>query len=125
MVQPQGGTPTGVIVHNIVKPYMANLESELTQRKDFKTLHLIVLTDGIHSDDVESILLATAKKLNKLDAPPYQGGVQFFQVCNEPGARELLEELHDELSNLIEAGVRDIVGTLGLEELVPARVALV
>jgi hypothetical protein len=57
---------------------MANLESELSQGKDFKTLHLIVLTDGIHSDDVESILLATAKKLNKLDAPPYQAGVQFF-----------------------------------------------
>jgi hypothetical protein len=110
-VQPQGGAPTGVIVHNIVKPYMANLESELSQGKDFKTLHLIDLTDGIHSDDVESILLATAKKLNKLDAPPYQVGVQFFQVGNEPGARELLEELHDELSNLVEAGIRDIMDT--------------
>jgi hypothetical protein len=88
---------------------MANLESELSQGKDFKTLNLIVLTDGIHSDDVESILLATAKNLNKLDASPYQVGVHFFQVGNEPGARELLEELDDELSNLVEAGVRDIV----------------
>lgn len=110
-VQPQGGTPTGIRVHNILKPYMAKLESELSQGKDFKPLNLIIFTDGVPSDDVESVLLATAKKLDKLDAPPYQVGVQFFQVGNEPGAKEALEELDDELSNMVEGGVRDIVDT--------------
>ena len=110
-VRPQGGTPTGVRVQNILKPYMAKLESELSQGRDFKPLNLIVLTDGVPSDDVESVLLAVAKKLDRLDAPPYQVGVQFFQVGNEPGAREALEELDDGLSELVEGGVRDIVDT--------------
>jgi uncharacterized protein YegL len=110
-VRPQGGTPTGVRVHSILKPYMAKLESELALGKDFKPLNLIVLTDGVPSDDLESVLLATAKKLDKLDAPPYQVGVQFFQVGNEPSAKEALEELDDELSNMVEGGVRDIVDT--------------
>ena len=110
-VRPQGGTPTGVRVQNILRPYMAKLESELSHGRDFKPLNLIVLTDGVPSDDVESVLLATAKKLDKLDAPPYQVGVQFFQVGNEPGAKEALEELDDELSNMVEGGVRDIVDT--------------
>jgi hypothetical protein len=111
-VQPQGGTPTGIRVHNILKPYLAKLESELAEGRDFKPLNLIVLTDGVPSDDVESVLLAAAKKLDRLDAPPYQVGVQFFQVGNEEGAKEALEELDDELSNLVKGGVRDIVDTV-------------
>lgn len=90
---------------------MAKLESELALDKDYKPLNLIVLTDGVPSDDLESVLLATAKKLDKLDAPPYQIGVQFFQVGNEPGAKEALEELDDELSSMVAGGVRDIVDT--------------
>ena len=111
-VRPQGGTPTGVRVQNILKPYMAKLKSELSEGRDFKPLNLIVLTDGVPSDDVESVLLAVAKKLDQLEAPPYQVGVQFFQVGNEPGAREALEELDDGLSELVEGGVRDIVDTV-------------
>ena len=77
-----------------------------------KPLNLIVFTDGVPSDDVESVLLSAAKKLDKLDAPPYQIGVQFFQVGNEEGAKEALEELDDGLSALVEGGVRDIVDTI-------------
>lgn len=111
-VQPQGGTPTGIRVHNILKPYLAKVESELAEGRDFKPLNLIVLTDGVPSDDVESVLLAAAKKLDRLDAPPYQVGVQFFQVGNEEGAKEALEELDDELGNLVNGGVRDMVDTM-------------
>ena len=80
--------------------------------KELKPLNLIVLTDGVPSDDVESVLISAAKKLDKLDAPPYQVGVQFFQVGNEEGAKEALEELDDELSSLVEGGIRDIVDTM-------------
>lgn len=111
-VRPQGGTPTGIRVHNILKPYLAKLEKAMAEGKDVKPLNLIVLTDGVPSDDVESVLLSAAKKLDKLDAPPFQVGVQFFQVGNEEGAKEALEELDDELSNLVEGGVRDIVDTV-------------
>ena len=111
-VRPQGGTPTGIRIHNILKPYLAKLESEIAQGREFKPLNLIVLTDGVPSDDVESVLLSAAKKLDKLDAPPFQIGVQFFQVGNEEGAREALEELDDGLSELVEGGVRDMVDTV-------------
>jgi len=110
-VRPQGGTPTGIRVHNILKPYLAKLESEMAQGRELKPLNLIVLTDGVPSDDVESVLLSAAKKLDKLEAPPFQVGVQFFQVGNEEGAKEALEELDDGLSELVEGGVRDMVDT--------------
>lgn len=111
-VRPQGGTPTGIRVHNILKPYLAKLEKEMAEGRDLKPLNLIVLTDGVPSDDVESVLLSAAKKLDKLEAPPFQIGVQFFQVGNEEGAKEALEELDDGLSELVEGGVRDIVDTV-------------
>jgi len=111
-VRPQGGTPTGTRVHNILKPYLAKLEKDTAEGKETKPLNLIVLTDGVPSDDVESVLISAAKKLDKLDAPPFQVGVQFFQVGNEEGAKEALEELDDGLADLVEGGIRDIVDTV-------------
>ncbi|PMD60261.1 uncharacterized protein K444DRAFT_528868, partial [Hyaloscypha bicolor E] len=111
-VRPQGGTPTGIRVHNILKPYLAKLENEMAQGRELKPLNLIVLTHGVPSDDVESVLISAAKKLDKLDAPPFQVGVQFFQVGNEEGAKEALGELDDGLSEKVEGGVRDIVDTV-------------
>ncbi|RDW85845.1 hypothetical protein BP5796_04170 [Coleophoma crateriformis] len=111
-VRPQGGTPTGIRIHHILKPYLAKLEIEVAAGREMKPLNLIVLTDGVPSDDVESVLLSAAKKLDRLDAPPFQIGVQFFQVGNEEGAKEALQELDDDLSELVEGGVRDMVDTV-------------
>jgi hypothetical protein len=68
-VRPQGGTPTGTRVHNILNPYLAKLENVIGEGKEVKPMNLIVLTDGVPSDDVESVLLSVAKKLDRLDAP--------------------------------------------------------
>jgi hypothetical protein len=111
-VRPYGGTPTGTRVHHILKSYLAKLETDVAENKETKPLNLIVLTDGVPSDDVESVIISVAKKLDKLDVPPFQVGVQFFQVGNEQGAKEALEELDDELSNMVEGGIRDIVDTM-------------
>lgn len=111
-VRPYGGTPTGTRVHHILKPYLAHVEREMAAGREVKPMNLIVLTDGVPSDDVESVLLASAKKLDRLDAPPFQVGVQFFQVGTEPGAREALIELDDELAGMVAGGVRDIVDTV-------------
>lgn len=108
----QGGTPTSTRIYNILKPYLAKLETEIAARKEMKPLNLIVLTDGVPSDDVESVLLSATKKLNKLDGTPFQASVQFFQVGNEEGAKEALEELDDGISELVEGGVRDMVDTV-------------
>ncbi|KAH8812025.1 hypothetical protein F5884DRAFT_784152 [Xylogone sp. PMI_703] len=111
-VRPGGGTPTGTRVHRILKPYLDKVEREMALGKEVKPLNLIVITDGVPSDDIESVLVAAAKKLDRLDAPPFQVGVQFFQVGNEEGAREALMELDDDLSNRIDGGIRDMVDTV-------------
>ena len=78
-------------------------------------MNIIVITDGSPSDDVESVLVNAAQKLDKMDAEPWQLGVQFVQVGNERGAREHLEGLDDELAAL-GGGCRDIVDTVPFKQ---------
>ncbi|KAI9845599.1 MAG: hypothetical protein M1838_001683 [Thelocarpon superellum] len=107
-VRPGGGTPTGIRLNHLLKPYLARYESAPDTTKP---LNIIVITDGVPSDDVESVLIAAAKKLDRVDAPAWQIGIQFFQVGNEQGARAALEDLDDGLAEL-GGGVRDIVDTV-------------
>lgn len=111
-IQPFGGTPTGTRLQSILKPYLQLLEANKDDLESCKPVNVIVITDGVPSDDVEGVLLNAARKLDKIDAPSYQIGVQFFQVGNEPGARDALKELDDGLSQMVDGGVRDIVDTV-------------
>jgi uncharacterized protein YegL len=109
-VEPRGATPTGQRLHKILKPYMQDYEKD---PENTKPINIIIITDGASSDDVESPIIQTATKLDQLDAPPWQVGIQFFQVGNEPGVREHLKQLDDGLKEL--AGndeLRDIVDTV-------------
>jgi hypothetical protein len=54
-----------------LKPYLAKLEAEIAAGKEIKPLNLIILTDGVPSDDIKAVLLSAAKKLDKLDIPLY------------------------------------------------------
>lgn len=107
-VRPRGGTPTGQRLNTILKPYLAKYErSPATTRP----MNVIVITDGVPSDDVESVVIAAARKLDKLDAEAWQVGIQFVQVGEEMGAREHLESLDDEIGKMGD-GCRDIVDTV-------------
>ncbi|KAF2430854.1 hypothetical protein EJ08DRAFT_649406 [Tothia fuscella] len=108
-VRPQGGTPTGQRLNQILKPYLAKYTAN---PEGTKPLNIIVITDGEPSDDVESPIINIAKKLDKLDAPAWQIGIQFFQVGREPGAREHLKQLDDELQEIAGCEIRDIVDTV-------------
>ncbi|KAL1628405.1 hypothetical protein SLS54_001978 [Diplodia seriata] len=109
-VRPQGGTPTGQRLNQILKPY---LQRVAVDPDNTKPLNIIVITDGEPSDDVESVIINAAKKLDKCDAPAWQVGIQFFQVGREPGAKEHLKQLDDELAELSgEDDLRDIVDTV-------------
>jgi uncharacterized protein YegL len=112
-VKPGGGTPTGIRCRAILKPYLNKLEAEAKKGKidEVKPLNILAITDGVPSDDVESVLINAAKKLDALDAAPHQVGVQFFQVGNEEGAAEALKELDDGLGGMVQGGVRDMVDT--------------
>jgi len=109
-VRPGGGTPTGTRLHHILKAYMQALTNASGGPEAIKHINIIVITDGVPSDDVESVLVSAASKLDNLDAPSFQVGVQFFQVGCEPGAREALRELDDGLGD-VGGGVRDMVDT--------------
>lgn len=75
-VSPGGGTPTGQRLNQILKPYLRRYEAN---PDGTKPINIICITDGEPSDDVESPIIAAAKKLDKLDAPSWQIGIQFFQ----------------------------------------------
>ncbi|KAI9158518.1 hypothetical protein HJFPF1_06514 [Paramyrothecium foliicola] len=111
-VAPARTTPTGTRLHNILKPYVDSL-GRARSVESVKPVNIIVITDGRPTDDPESIIVQQARKLDKLEAPPHQVGIQFFQVGNDRKAREALRELDDELS---EQGIRDMVDTVTWDE---------
>lgn len=74
-VRPYGGTPTGQRLNNILRPYLRKYERDPERTKP---INVIVITDGEPSDDVESPIIAAARKLDKLEAPAWQVGIQ---VC--------------------------------------------
>lgn len=114
-VRPCGGTPTGTRLHAILKPYVAEVEKVLKaqgkgQNAHIKPLNIIVITDGVATDDVESAIVSAAKRLDKMGAEPWQVGIQFFQVGQDSAAAEDLKELDDALSE--QHGIRDMVDTV-------------
>lgn len=104
-VRPTMSTPTGARLNSILKPYIAQLKNA-SDMEDVKPVNIIVITDGCASDDPEAVIVQHAGKLDKLEAPLYQVGIQFFQVGNNYGARDALRELDDDLAS---QGVRDMV----------------
>ena len=108
-VRPLGGTPTGTRLNQILKPYLSELEKSIEKQSHgheptVKPLNIIVITDGVPSDDVESVIVNAAKKLDSYDAEPWQVGIQFFQVGREPeAADDALPDAH---------GMRDLVDTV-------------
>jgi von Willebrand factor type A domain len=114
-VRPLGGTPTGTRLNQILKPYLAEVENSIEREghgheATTKPLNIIVITDGVPSDDVESVVVSAAKKLDAYGAEPWQLGIQFFQVGREPEAADDLRDLDDALSGA--HGIRDIVDTV-------------
>ncbi|THX70971.1 hypothetical protein D6D05_08423 [Aureobasidium pullulans] len=109
-VRPRGGTPTGQRLDSILRPYIRQCEQRGPEA--VKPLNLIVITDGEPSDDVEAPLISCAKKLDKMDAPAWQIGIQFFQVGRDEGARAHLRALDDELAEIAGTELRDMVDTV-------------
>lgn len=78
-----------------------------------KPIDVIVMTDGVPTDDVETPIIYAAERLDLLDAPSSQVGVQFVQVGQDKEAREALKRLDDGLRTIGKNGrLRDIVDTV-------------
>lgn len=114
-VHPHGVTPIGERLSDILWPYVrefercAGLPGNTPENCGVKPVNMIVITDGAPTDDPEAIIISVAKKLDVLEAPPHQLGIQFFQVGNDAQATEYLRDLDDGLAK--QANVRDMVDT--------------
>lgn len=132
LVRPIGITPTGQCLDEILREYIDRYSAASTPPARWlpgspdssasaspspthakpplpKPLNIVVLTDGEPTDDPESVIVWAARKLESLNAPLHQVGIQFLQIGDEEGAREALEELDDALADVY--GIRDMVDT--------------
>lgn len=118
-VQPCGGTMTGMRLDKILGRYLRRYEAEVERTDDetcLKPLNVIVITDGAASDHPREYIVPAAVRLDRVRAPIYQVGVQFFQVGHDPAATRALEALDDDVFKPGEDGVppqgcRDMVDT--------------
>lgn len=109
-VRPGGGTPIGVVLNKIFK---AHIEAYRLNPDSTKPINVICITDGVPTDDPERALIDGARKLDQMEAPAWQVGVQFFQVGQDAQATQFLKSLDDELADMAgDRDMRDMVDTV-------------
>jgi uncharacterized protein YegL len=81
-VKPTAATPTGTRLNHILRAYLKNYEEMDHKQLEVKPMNIIVITDGMPTDDVESVIIQAAERLDKVMATAYQLGIQFFQVSH-------------------------------------------
>jgi len=106
-VQPSSGTLRGTKLNHILKPYLAQIER---LGDVVKPLNIIVITDGMLSNNIESVIISAVRKLDCADVPAWQVGIQFIQIGEETGVAEHLRNLDGDL--VAESGARDMVDTV-------------
>ncbi|CAE6478203.1 unnamed protein product [Rhizoctonia solani] len=114
-VKPDGGTPTGRRLEQILEAYITRIEAAKTKSggadpsESVKPLNLIVITDGEPGDDPEGVIAAAARRLDAGRFSLTQVGIQFIQVGDDKSASKALKELDEHLHE--GHNVRDIVDT--------------
>ena len=94
-VEVDGSTPTADVLERELQDYIFEYRSN----RHRKGLNLIILTDGEPDpgQDVAGVIANFAKKLEKLDAPLRQVGLQFVQIGGDKEAADFLAGLDNEL----------------------------
>jgi uncharacterized protein YegL len=112
-VRPRGITPIGEKLEELLLEYVSALEdakdTDPARFKSIKPINYIVLTDGAPTDDPETVIVATARRLDARNFPITQVGIQFVQIGSSQRATDYLRELDDGLA--ANHGIRDIVDT--------------
>ncbi|KAH7339433.1 hypothetical protein B0J17DRAFT_694634 [Rhizoctonia solani] len=113
-VHPNGITPTGEKLEELLLAYMDRLERAREQDpegefKRIKPVNFIVITDGAPTDDPESVIVSIARRLDEGHFPLMQVGIQFVQIGTAEDTAEALRELDDGLAH--QHGIRDMVDT--------------
>ena len=106
--QPEGGTPTYQCLKRYLDEFVEALERlNASQREAHPGLNLIIFTDGTPEgpfEDIEEVIVETARELNKLKLDKYKLGIQFVQI----GDDESVTNFFDRIAN-------DIKGEHGLK----------
>jgi len=111
---PRGMTPIGQRLEDLMGDYLWEIERAhdsgiLANLKQIKPVNYLIITDGAPTDDPESVIVETARRLEARNFPLTQLGIQFVQIGNEKGAAQYLQRLDDNLSSTHK--IRDIVDT--------------
>ncbi|KAF7968951.1 hypothetical protein HWV62_28793 [Athelia sp. TMB] len=105
-VDPEGQTPIGQKLSEIFEIYFPRIEN---RNSEHKPITLVVITDGVPTDDPKSVIINAARRLDHAAVPQHLFGIQFAQIGDEEDATEALRELDDDLEH--EHGIRDMVDT--------------
>ena len=91
----RGGTYFEPVLNPILTRYIEKLKNS-QDNQEIKSLDVIVLTDGAAHDGVatEKLLLRVADKLETMEKPQNQVGIQFVQVGQDATARKWMESLY-------------------------------
>ncbi|KAG8724667.1 hypothetical protein FRC09_015811 [Ceratobasidium sp. 395] len=110
-VRPYGPTPTGDRLDHLLGEYITQIEDAKTKglKKMPKPVNFIVITDGVPTDDPESVIIAAARRLDAGNFLLSQVGIQFIQVGNDSKATKALKELDDGINKTHK--IRDMVDT--------------
>ncbi|KAE9402990.1 vWA-like protein [Gymnopus androsaceus JB14] len=105
-VSPDGATPTGERLRKVLETCISRLEDRTGPSKP---VGIIVITDGDPTDDVESVIVAAAQRLESAGVPENQLYIHFIQIGDDLAATNALQRLDNALSG--QHGIRDIVDT--------------
>ncbi|KAL4267402.1 VWFA domain-containing protein [Pleurotus pulmonarius] len=113
-VRPGGISLIGEKLEELLLQYLDMIEAakdsgDPATLKAIKPTNFIVITDGVPTDDPESVIVNAAKRLDARGFPLSQLGIQFVQIGQSPKATEFLQELDNGLAAT--HGIRDIVDT--------------
>ncbi|KAG6917994.1 hypothetical protein DXG01_017004 [Tephrocybe rancida] len=110
-VKPSKATPLGGKLQELLFEYMKDMTSTSTKKK----VNYIVITDGVPTDNpmTKDGIIRAARRLDELQLPTHQIGIQFVQVGREKDAAAFLQALDDDLSKPKpgETKIRDMVDT--------------
>jgi hypothetical protein len=114
-IVPDGQTPTGAKLRQILDIYVPKIEDPSLRHKP---ISILVITDGVPTDDPRSVIVEFARRLDVKNVPLRQLSLQFVQIGDDPGATEALKELDDQLGP--DHGVRDMVDTIPFSQAEPS-----
>lgn len=105
---PRGDTPTYQRLKRHLDEYIEAFRPlNASQRDTFPGLNLIIFTDGAPEgpfEDIEEVIVDTAKDLDDFRADKYKVGIQFVQIGNDESVTNFFERIDNEIKG--EHGLR-------------------